>query len=244
MDCSNKLLSHSIEQIQRLGLALDVIRKHSEGVSNRNKWYKEISGGEIWHGDVRVTHFSDCLAISCSPLDDGRRQLIQLLDHLSNDLLQHGFLLRGGVTIGEIYHQDSMAFGPAFLKAYELESKFASNPRIILDPVLSSAWGQGDIYLNKDRSYLGRSKTWRLSEDNYRFFDFIQPFGGAFSFSDSFDLLNHRIDPLRKVILDNLRHHKSDQKIFDKYIWLAKYLNEVCEENSQHGFEKIDFGEI
>ena len=35
-----------------------------------------------------------------------------------------------------------MVFGPAMLRVYELESKVAEYPRVVLDPVLARMWGQ------------------------------------------------------------------------------------------------------
>ena len=47
------------------------------------------------------------------------------------------FLCRGGISAGLLYHDDNnenqILFGPAFNRAYQLESELASIPRIILD---------------------------------------------------------------------------------------------------------------
>lgn len=52
-----------------------------------------------------------------------------------------GFFIRGAVTIGEVYHDDRSVFGPALVWAYELESKVAQNPRIIIDPDIAELRG-------------------------------------------------------------------------------------------------------
>ena len=44
-----------------------------------------------------------------------------------------GVWVRGGVTVGNILHDDDVVFGPALNRAYELESKVAKFPRIVLD---------------------------------------------------------------------------------------------------------------
>ena len=60
----------------------------------------------------------------------------QLSVFCEHDLNDHHFLLRGGITVGDIYNDKSKSriFGPAFNKSYELESKSAIYPRIIIDP--------------------------------------------------------------------------------------------------------------
>ena len=48
-----------------------------------------------------------------------------------------GCLVRGGIAIGKMHHEGGVAFGPAFVEAYELESQFANTPRIILSKLAS-----------------------------------------------------------------------------------------------------------
>jgi hypothetical protein len=50
------------------------------------------------------------------------------------ELVHQGVLVRGGMTTGEIYSDDGMVFGPGFNRAYELESQFATFPRIVIGP--------------------------------------------------------------------------------------------------------------
>lgn len=44
-----------------------------------------------------------------------------------------GWLVRGGITIGDFYIDDMFVWGAALVKAYELEEKIAVYPRVILD---------------------------------------------------------------------------------------------------------------
>lgn len=41
--------------------------------------------------------------------------------------------MRGAVTVGAIHHDQHIVFGPALNRAYELESKVAFYPRILID---------------------------------------------------------------------------------------------------------------
>jgi hypothetical protein len=43
-------------------------------------------------------------------------------------------LIRGGITFGEVSARVGRAFGPAFVDAYGLESRFAHFPRIVVSP--------------------------------------------------------------------------------------------------------------
>lgn len=223
------------DKIQKLGIALNTIRQQNQMV----EWMLRYSGGNDQPGNQQMTHFSDCVVISTKADLLGKYRLISTLSFLSTSLLHQGFLLRGGVTVGDIYHRESIVFGPAFLKAHELESISAKYPRIILDPILAKAWGQDDAYLDKEGREDGRDKTWRLSHDGYCFFDFLQPFGGTPFFAKWPSLIQHNLQPLRKLLIEKLSEYREDSIVWPKYAWLANYFNDVCKEYSGHGIEAI-----
>jgi hypothetical protein len=49
-------------------------------------------------------------------------------------LTQRGVFIRGGISVGEIFLQDGLTFGPGLVRAYETESRLAQAPRIVIDP--------------------------------------------------------------------------------------------------------------
>jgi hypothetical protein len=61
-----------------------------------------------------------------------------------------GLLIRGAITIGDIVHDDSIVFGPALNRAYELESQQAIYPRIILDPDVGDGFGELPPFMAKE----------------------------------------------------------------------------------------------
>lgn len=81
-----------------------------------------------------VTVFSDSIVISYDVNFPGRvfHILIDII-HIQLDLAARGIILRGGVSIGELVHEKEIVFGPAMIRAYELENDIAFYPRIIVD---------------------------------------------------------------------------------------------------------------
>ncbi len=82
----------------------------------------------------RVTQFSDSIVISfeVEGLDDvfmaiANTRLLIL------ELIYKGFLCRGGIALGKLLHTRRYLFGPALVEAYELESKAAIYPRVIVN---------------------------------------------------------------------------------------------------------------
>lgn len=87
-------------------------------------------------GEARITSFSDCCVISIPYKKEELAQVIYGLSNVFVGAAISGFLLRAGVTIGDIHHQNDIVFGPALNTAHSLESN-GKFPRIILDPSIS-----------------------------------------------------------------------------------------------------------
>jgi hypothetical protein len=81
----------------------------------------------------QITYFSDSIVISYL-YDEESELFLTLLNilHLSMEMVIKGFLIRGGISIGSLYHTKEMVFGPALVEAHTLESKKAFFPRVIV----------------------------------------------------------------------------------------------------------------
>jgi hypothetical protein len=81
---------------------------------------------------ISVSTFSDNVVIS-QPIC---AETIALIAHMAITQIassMKGFLLRGGITIGDIVHDEEAVFGPGLNRAYELESEVARYPRFVID---------------------------------------------------------------------------------------------------------------
>jgi len=182
-----------------------------------------------WPGNPVMTQFSDSLVISTDDDQQGKEVLQNVLLVLTSNLIPFGFLLRGGVTRGDLFHSDGLVFGPALIDAYKLESAVASTPRVILSKDLSAEWGEkgptGD-------------HPWIPSPDGYLFFNFLPPFMGNPFFTDQ-QLWRSRLLPIRDQILNKARDPACPEPVFAKYVWLAGYFDRVCDEQPNCGVEKV-----
>lgn len=201
-----------------------------QGVASHFNSLNELLRDEQkWPGNPVMTQFSDSLVISVDDDRHGRDVLQNALFGLTSNLIQFGFLLRGGVVRGEIFHEGSLVFGPALIEAYELESTVASSPRVILSKELSSEWG--------DQEATG-ALPWIPSPDGYLFFNFLPPFMGNPFFTDEQLWLN-RLKPIRDLILRKANDPSCSEGVFSKYLWLASYFDRVCDGGPSCGVEKV-----
>ncbi len=83
--------------------------------------------------DFKAQSFSDTIVLSEAASETGLKYLLFSVENLVLDLLAQGILTRGGVAKGLLHHSDAVAFGPAFLAAYHLETTIAKYPRIVVD---------------------------------------------------------------------------------------------------------------
>jgi len=77
---------------------------------------------------------------SCQmPSYRGLSILVMRVIQISHILLSKGYLLRGGICVGAVWHTDSNIVGPAYQEAYQIETKTLV-PRIELSPKAKEHW--------------------------------------------------------------------------------------------------------
>ncbi len=85
-----------------------------------------------WQIDFRAQCISDAVAISTLATDAGLVLLFQVIEKLAVDLLREGYFIRGALVKGKLYHDASMVFGEALVRAYELENAVVRYPRVMV----------------------------------------------------------------------------------------------------------------
>lgn len=149
---------------------------------------------------------------------------------------QHNILLRGALTIGEIYHDENMVFGPAMVEAYELESKVAEFPRIILHDKIEADYeqwltevratdDQERIYdLENEKNYTFKPKG-LLTKDNdgHYYVDYLEKFAGEMDNPENYVNFIAHIESFIEPYL------KPDTapSILKKYIWLYEKIQKI-----------------
>jgi hypothetical protein len=215
--------NHVVKMLGKILAQMQGVTSHFNSLRNL------VSEDQKWPGDPVMTQFSDCLVFSAESNSHGREALENALSILTSNLMQFRFLLRGGITRGQLFHDSGLVYGPALIKAYELENELALYPRVILSNELSLEWESRGIR---------RGTPWIKDFDGYLFFNFLPPFMGSPFFTDQ-KLWQSRLTPIRELILSKASDPDCDEKVYAKYAWLAYYFDRVCDEYPEIELEKV-----
>lgn len=120
---------------QRAVLFLDVLgfkRLIKDGREDLIEQALEITTAQC-QSNITTSAFSDCMVVSMAFVRGVElSELIGFASSLVLQLLHVGILSRGGIAVGELRHEGGVVYGPALIEAYELESKVACYPRVVL----------------------------------------------------------------------------------------------------------------
>lgn len=152
------------------------------------------------------------------------------LVHVQGEMAGEDVLLRGGVTIGEVHLDGDMVFGAGFNRAYDLESQFAVSPRIVIGQEAFDALRTDRRLISEDHTaeediaYIRRLVT--RSDDGLWFVDYLAAMQGELDHPEYFPdyVAGHRAH-----IVDGATSASVRSRVFQKYLWLAHYLNGVVD---------------
>lgn len=185
--------------------------------------YKQIQNLASENGikkfaDIKFKIFSDNIIIAKKISDDINNDVLSLLGCVSNFLCSSvgdsvGWLVRGGITIGDFYIDDMVVWGSALVRAYELEDKIAVYPRVVLDENVV------DIITIIDADYV------RRDTDGQCFLNYMTIWSYAGEFVQAaFEQM--KAEAMKK---DGTYPDKIRQKLW----WHKNYINQALDEKNQ-----------
>lgn len=106
-------------------------------------------------------YISDCLIIS-APLFSGNNNeyfglasVVMRVIQVAHTLLEKGYLIRGGIDIGPLWHTKENVIGVAYQEAYKLETE-TSAPRIQLSDKAKKLWEEHKFFQDSKMCMLYR----------------------------------------------------------------------------------------
>lgn len=234
----------------------DFVRQSDAKTINRVLDAVEKSASPVLLGDVvkkddhaEVVSFSDSIvrirkietkANQQYPIGLLFQELISLV-HAQGELIDFDIIIRGGVSVGDIYISGGRVFGPGLIEAYELESKYALYPRIIIDPrliqeyktnkLLKANWHSVEDELEIVGSLL------RQGDDGMWFIDYVAALEQELDEPEMYPIFLRRH---REVILSGAKNHAKLNSILSKFVWMANYHNQIISSLHDEAFENYD----
>lgn len=200
------------------------------------KFNKEEGGDLSELTEFKMINFSDCI-VRCRPPNntvmDAPPICLEILDLLNIQwqlIYCYGVLIRGAITIGDVYvdrtDEKATVFGKALNEAYDLESKKAKYPRIIIDTNILKTLQEIDSYY-KDivNTHL------KQDSDGYYFINYLNCDSEMYSAGRE----TYYIEFLEKhkKVCENLlktgeqeKDEKKRKKLEEKGNWLKEYHNQ------------------
>jgi len=190
----------------------------------------ELSKGEhdkilsILEKRDRALAFSDNLVRS-SPADwAGMVSVAYSVIILAIRLLARGVFIRGGITIGNLCHEESLVFGPALMEAYRMEQELANYPRVVLSPpalaLMCVEPPHGDVGANLQ-------KLFRVDDSGIAYLHLLSNNameGAGFAGERRFEALSR----IRSQLAGKFKLYPGWPKPFqEKLRWFVGYFNET-----------------
>ncbi len=182
---------------------------------------------------TRCVFFSDSV-VRVRPIDvefhDGSlfHELIDLV-HAQGELAHKGIFIRGGLTVGDIHQGDNVIFGPAMVRAYDLESSYSDYPRIVIDPIVLRAL-RADKRLRSEHNSVAQElehikRLVRKGDDGLYFIDYLGAFQNEMDEPSAFP---EYLAGVKAHIVSQAVSASSNLAVLKKFLWMAKYLNAVA----------------
>lgn len=175
----------------------------------------------------QITQFSDSLVVSYRI--DEHSGVFWMLDNLAMCIVEmagRGYLVRGAITFGKLLHSEKYLVGPAMVKAYEMESKLARFPRVLVDPRILSIAGSYHAanHTPKEEKKYVKSLISR-DVDGLYYIDYVSWKSVVEVIGATDDQYPSYLKQLAKQIRKGLNH--SDVSVLTKYVWLQKKYSDA-----------------
>ena len=184
--------------------------------------------------EVRTLQVSDCVIRAAwtpdgaaIPFSTAAMELLRL-GLMQLNLLNKDIVIRGGVAHGPVFMEEYRFFGVAYQQAYELESKTACHPRIVVtDELVSAVRDDNVVPFAEDSEWVARElrRLVRKDYDDCYYIDYLTIHED--NFDDELDLVVflQRHKRLIEARLVEFRGKPAESK----YWWMRRYHNDYVQ---------------
>jgi len=208
------------QELNRLRDALDSAYSELKQVASA----RDFDGGL----DFNIRTFTDNLVIGYPVSEpkydeqefirDAINAVIIYVAYLQAELVRAGYLIRGAITVGELYIDEDIVFGSALIETVEAE-KMAVFPRVIICP-------EAKKYFRPNWNEKGVNDL-LVDSDDMIFIDYLKA-TVMIAYPDD-RAFTEFLDGNKDCIETNLKRFYNNPYIRSKYEWAAVYHNSFCD---------------
>lgn len=146
------------------------------------------------------------------------------------EMALQGFFIRGGLSVGNLFVDDNSVYGEALIDAYELESKVAVNPIVVL---CDNTMKLVDLHLGYyGGEYAPQIRHVLVNGDGRYFINYLSE---CLLETDYGEELNAKsLGKHKEQIELALSLYAEQPAVFAKFSWLSAYHNYFCESISSY----------
>jgi hypothetical protein len=168
----------------------------------------------------RFIQFSDSIVLSAKQDRQGLMVIVRAVTLLVTHMLDRATLLRGGIALGNLHHDDEMMFGPGFLAAYAFD-KAGSGPHVgLMDHVVTSM--SGDLW-DEGIDHMICQDPWDLTPMLHIFRAF-EDYDGMTFHAGGIPLHSWSVR-LAAIITSNALNMTEPAAVRSKWRWMQDYWN-------------------
>ena len=175
----------------------------------------------------RYIFISDSIILSAPVQSDGFDGLVVVAIksiEIAHKLLEMGFLLRGGIAIGNVWHEPNNIFGTGYIEAYQIEES-VKPPRIVLSKAAMNHLHEATHY-NEPLHKLG---IW-LKTKHYLYVDALNP--SYIRGIESHGRIEHAFSQYRAYICNTLRDEEVGARVRKKWDAMRVQFNRAVKQHS------------
>lgn len=192
--------------------------------------YRDLKARSCWEnpfGDMapQVRSFTDNLIIGYPIPEYGwwavehLNSLIFYISFLQAEMAREGYFIRGAISVGDLYIDEDIVFGPALMEAYHAEQNLAIYPRVILCESAEMQY--------RDPRRERRVTDLLIDSDQRVFVDYLEN-TVMIAYPDDRPFTEF-LEGHKKSVVAKLQEFANRPYIRAKYDWAATYHNSFCD---------------
>jgi hypothetical protein len=160
--------------------------------------------------------------------------ILRLIHTQSILLFDHGVLIRGGMTVGNATMSYRQLFGPAVVRAYDLESTVARFPRIVVDErVLEEVNDNPELWVHdRETEIRGVRSLLRRDFDGELFVDYLSVIREEL---DDPSMFPSYLKRHQHFIEKGLTKYRGNPSVLSKFKWLKEYHSRIVRRIKKNG---------